>query len=156
MYIVVRTWANAGALIDAIEQRQQEVSDVIGTVPGFVAYYATRSGDTLTTVTVTEDKEGSGESTRRAGEWVQKNLRRGIASRPAESPREKPSSNCEELAKFIRSRDPAKQDSDRSAPIEIVRRPDSQQTPSMHIAGDRTRYCQARVRITEGPCGGAQ
>lgn len=74
MYLVVRTWGNAGALADAIEQRQQEVVDIIGGVPGFVAYYATRSGETLTTVTVTEDKEGSKESTKRAGEWVKKNL----------------------------------------------------------------------------------
>lgn len=74
MYIVVRTWANGGAIADAISQRQQEVEDVIGGVPGFVAYYAARSGDTLTTVTVTEDQEGSRESTRRAGEWIRKNL----------------------------------------------------------------------------------
>lgn len=74
MYIVVRTWANAGALADEIKKRQQEVTDLISGVPGFVAYYASRSGETLTTVTVTEDREGSRESTRLAGEWVKKNL----------------------------------------------------------------------------------
>ena len=74
MYLVVRSWGNASALADAIEQRQQEVADIIGGVPGLVAYYVTRSGDTLTTVTITEDQEGSRESTRRAGEWVNKNL----------------------------------------------------------------------------------
>lgn len=74
MYVVVRTWENAGALADALLQRQQEVKDLMGTVPGLVAYYATRSGDTLTTVTVTEDQEGSRESTRRAGQWVKENL----------------------------------------------------------------------------------
>jgi hypothetical protein len=74
MYLVIRTWGNASALADAIEERQQEVVDIIGGVPGFVAYYATRSGDTLTTITVTDDQEGSRESTRRAGEWVKKNL----------------------------------------------------------------------------------
>lgn len=74
MYIVVRTWANAGALVDAMQQKQQEVTDLIRGVPGFVAYYATRAGDTLTTVTVCESQEGTRESTRLAGEWVKKNV----------------------------------------------------------------------------------
>lgn len=74
MYVVIRTWANGGAVADAIVSRQQEVADLISSVPGFVAYYATRSGDTLTTITVTEDQDGSRESTRRAGEWVKQNL----------------------------------------------------------------------------------
>ena len=74
MYIVVRTWANAGALADAMQQRQQEVRDLITGVPGFVACYATRSGDTVTTVTVCESQAGTQESTRRAGEWVKQNV----------------------------------------------------------------------------------
>jgi len=74
MYNVVRTYTNAGALADAMQQKQQDVTDVISGVPGFVAYYATRSGDTLTTVTVCENQAGAQESTRRAGEWVKKNM----------------------------------------------------------------------------------
>jgi hypothetical protein len=74
MYIVVRTWANAAALADAMQQKQQEVTDIISGVPGFVAYYATRAGDTLTSVTVCDSHAGTQESTRRAGEWVKQNL----------------------------------------------------------------------------------
>jgi hypothetical protein len=74
MYVVVRTWELAGAVSDAIQQRQQEVTEIISGVPGFVAYYATRSGETLTTVTVCEDQSGTQESTRLAGEWVRKNV----------------------------------------------------------------------------------
>ena len=74
MYMVVRTWSNAGALADAMQQRQQEVTDLIKGIPGFVAYYATRAGDTLTTVSVYENQEGTKESTRLAGEWVKKNV----------------------------------------------------------------------------------
>ncbi len=74
MYIVVRTWTNGGALADEMQNRQQEVTDLIKGVPGFVAYYATRSGNTLTSVTVCESQEGTSESTRLAGEWVKKNL----------------------------------------------------------------------------------
>ena len=77
MYIVVRTWTNAGALADAMQQREQEVTDIIGGVPGFVAYYATRAGDTLTTVTVCLDQAGTQESTRRVGRVGQSERDRG-------------------------------------------------------------------------------
>jgi len=74
MYIVVRTWTNAGTLADAMLERQQDVTDIISGVPGFVAYYATRAGDTLTSVTVCDSQAGTQESTRLAGEWVKKNV----------------------------------------------------------------------------------
>ncbi|MGD9710956.1 MAG: hypothetical protein AB7V46_02695 [Thermomicrobiales bacterium] len=74
MYMVVRTWANAGALADAMLQQQEDVAKIIGSVPGFVSYYATRSGDTLSTVTICESQAGVQESTKRAGEWVKSNL----------------------------------------------------------------------------------
>ena len=74
MYIVVRTWANAGALADAIQEKEQEVTDLLSGVPGFAAYYASRSGDTLTTVTVCETQAGTQESTRLAADWVRRNL----------------------------------------------------------------------------------
>jgi hypothetical protein len=74
MYNVIRTYKNAGALASAMQQQQQEVTDLIKGVPGFVAYYATRAGDTLTTVTVCESQAGAQESTRLAGDWVKKNV----------------------------------------------------------------------------------
>ena len=82
MYIVVRTWANAGVLADAMLQRQQDVTDIISGVPGFVAYYATRVGDTLTTVTVCDSQAGTQESTRRAGEWVKQNVTGALIGAP--------------------------------------------------------------------------
>ena len=74
MYLVIRTWANAGALADAMQQRPQEVTALLREVPGFVAYYATRAGDTVTSVTVCDSHAGTQESTRRAGEWVKTNV----------------------------------------------------------------------------------
>jgi hypothetical protein len=74
MYVVVRKYANAAALADAMQQRQQEVSDLLRGVPGFVAYYALRDGATVATVTVCQDRAGTQESSRVAREWVQKNL----------------------------------------------------------------------------------
>src|SRR4051794_20578060 len=69
VYIVIRKWANAAVLADAMTEQQQEVTDLIRGVPGFVAYYATRDGDAVTTITVCNSAEGAQESTRRAREW---------------------------------------------------------------------------------------
>jgi hypothetical protein len=74
MYIVVRTWANAAAVADMMLQKKQEVTDLISGVPGFIAYYATRAGDTLTSVTICDSQAGTQESTRLAGDWVKKNV----------------------------------------------------------------------------------
>ena len=75
MYVVVRRYTGASALVDAMTQRQQEVRDLISTVPGFRAYYAARTGgDGVATVTVCDSKEGTDESSRRAGEWVRANV----------------------------------------------------------------------------------
>ncbi len=82
MYIVVRSWSNAAALADAMVARQQEVTDLIKGVPGFVAYYATRSGDSVTSVTVCQSQEGTSESSRLAREWVGKNLGGASISAP--------------------------------------------------------------------------
>ena len=57
MYIVVRTWTDAGSLADEMLKRQDEVTGLIKGVPGFVAYFATRTGDTLTSVTVCDSQE---------------------------------------------------------------------------------------------------
>ena len=74
MHVVVRKGTNGAALADALQQREQEVRGLIQGVPGFVAYYATRAGDTLTTISVYQTRESTRESTRLAREWVQQNL----------------------------------------------------------------------------------
>jgi len=80
MYTVIRRYTGASALGDAMVQREQEIREIISTVPGFRAYYAARTGggDAVVTVTVCDDKAGTDESTRRAGEWVRANVS-GIA-----------------------------------------------------------------------------
>jgi hypothetical protein len=76
MYVVVRSYSGQGAsdMFDAIEQRQQEVRDLIGGVPGFVSYAAFRSGDGGMTVTACQDKAGTDESSQRAAAWVKENV----------------------------------------------------------------------------------
>lgn len=77
MHVVVRSYSaqSAGALFDALEQRESEVRELISGVPGFASYVAFRAGDGGgMTVTVCEDKAGTDESSRRAAEWVKDNL----------------------------------------------------------------------------------
>lgn len=82
MYIVVRTWDDAGAIADAMLERTQEVKDLLKAVPGFHAYYATRDGGSLTSVTICDSREGTQESTKRATEWVKKNVSSAMSSAP--------------------------------------------------------------------------
>ena len=74
MYATVRRYQNAGALADAMTSRSGEVRELLTSIPGFVKYYASRDGDTLTTVTVCNDKAGCDESTNRARAWVKENV----------------------------------------------------------------------------------
>ena len=83
MYMFVRTCTGASALADKMVERQKEVSDLLSSVAGFKAYYATRSGNTLTTVTVCESKAGTDKSTRNAGEWAKANIAGSGVGAPA-------------------------------------------------------------------------
>jgi hypothetical protein len=76
MYAVIRNYSGQGAseLFDLLAQREDEVRDLIGGVPGFVTYAAFRHEGGGSTVTVCHDKEGTDESSRRAADWVQQNV----------------------------------------------------------------------------------
>lgn len=75
MYVVVRTYSGQGAseLFDLIDQRSDEVTELISGVPGFISYAAFREGDGGTTVTSCQDKAGVDESSKRAADWVGEN-----------------------------------------------------------------------------------
>ena len=55
-------------------QREDDVKDLIGGVPGFVSYAGFRSGDGIMTVTACQDKAGTDESSNRAAAWVKENV----------------------------------------------------------------------------------
>jgi hypothetical protein len=76
MFVVVRAYSGQGAseLFDVLGEREDDVKNLIGGVPGFVSYTAFRSGDGGITVTVCQDKTGTDESSRRAAEWVKENV----------------------------------------------------------------------------------
>jgi heme-degrading monooxygenase HmoA len=80
MYATIRRYKNAQALADAMSSKKDEVKQLISGVPGFVSYYATRDGDTVTSVSVYNDKAGCDESTRRAREWVGQNVKGAVGA----------------------------------------------------------------------------
>lgn len=76
MHVVVRTYSGEGAsdVFDAMEQREEDVKELISGVPGFVSYAAFRSGDGIMTVTACQDKAGTDESSNRAAAWIKENV----------------------------------------------------------------------------------
>ncbi len=80
MHAVVRSYSGPGAaeVFDVIEQRNKDVTDLIGGVPGFVSYTAVRSGDGGVTVTVCQDEAGTDESSRRAAAFVKENVNTAV------------------------------------------------------------------------------
>jgi hypothetical protein len=75
MYATVRSYSAAGALVDALVARQDEVRSLIGGIDGFRAYYLIRTADgQAVTVSVFDDEAGAAESTRVATGWVAENL----------------------------------------------------------------------------------
>ena len=82
MYATIRRYSNAKALSDAMSAKKDDVKKIISEVPGFVSYYATREGDTVTTVSIYNDKAGCDESTNRARKWVAENVKSAAVGAP--------------------------------------------------------------------------
>jgi hypothetical protein len=76
MYVVVRSYSGQGAseLFDALVTSEEDVKDLITTVPGFISYEAFRTDSGGHTVTVCQGKDGTDESSRRAADWVKENI----------------------------------------------------------------------------------
>ena len=75
MYVAVRQYTGAEALINGVVGKEDAVRQTISGAPGFVAWYAIKgSGGSLTTVTLCSEKRGVEESTRRARAWIRENL----------------------------------------------------------------------------------
>jgi hypothetical protein len=81
MYVIVRSYSGQGAseLFDLLGERQEDVKELIGGVPGFVRYAAFRSGDGGATVTICQDKAGTDESSKRAAAWVAENVSTSVS-----------------------------------------------------------------------------
>jgi len=73
-FVVVRNFKDSAKLIDALEQRRDDVENLIRGVPGFIAYNLVRSESGGFSVSVYQDRAGAEESIRAAREYLQQNL----------------------------------------------------------------------------------
>ena len=76
MHIVTRRYSGPGAkeMIDLVLERQQEVTSLMRSVPGFVSYVIAKAGDDAWfTGTICQDKAGCDQSVKIAAEWISKN-----------------------------------------------------------------------------------
>ena len=65
MHVVVRQYEGASSIADAMAERPDEVKELLTGVEGFVAYYAVRDEEALTTVSICRDSAGREETTHR-------------------------------------------------------------------------------------------
>jgi hypothetical protein len=73
MHLTIRSYSG-GDLADVLGGREDEVRRVIASIDGFHSYYAVRTGDGTTTISVFEDEAGAEASTKAAAGWVAENL----------------------------------------------------------------------------------
>jgi hypothetical protein len=85
MYTVIRSYSGSGAsaLIDVLEEKSEEVENIIRGVSGFVSYTLIRTSDGGVSVTVCKDKAGTDESLKVAKDWIQQNGANLNASPPS-------------------------------------------------------------------------
>ena len=87
MHAVIRTYSGNGAdeLFDLLEKRKSDVQDLMRSVDGLVAYDLVRTPAGGISVTVCQDKAGTDESVRIAGEWIATNASEIRANAPTVS-----------------------------------------------------------------------
>ena len=74
MYTVIRNYTGAPGFADELKKRSKEVESEISTVPGFIAYYLIKTPEGAASVTVCDNRSGCDESTKRASNWIRKNM----------------------------------------------------------------------------------
>lgn len=75
MYAVIRTYTGSGAssLFDRLEERKSDITAVMQSIRGFIAYDLVRTHGGGVSITVCQDKPGTDESARRARAWIATN-----------------------------------------------------------------------------------
>ncbi|HJW72495.1 MAG TPA: hypothetical protein VJ486_06520 [Geothrix sp.] len=74
MHTVIRTYRNHPALADELAKHSPAIEAELGSVSGFVSYELIKTPQGAVAITVCEDARGCDESTRRAGDWLSRNL----------------------------------------------------------------------------------
>ena len=74
MHTVIRNYTGTHGLADELKKHHTEIESIINTVPGFIAYYLIKTPESAASVTVCESRTGCDESSKRAADWIRKNL----------------------------------------------------------------------------------
>ena len=83
MYATIRRYKGNLGIADEFTRRSEEVTSAIGKAPGFIAYYAVKTAEGITSVTVCEARTGAEESNRIAADWI-KQYMPSFTSQPPE------------------------------------------------------------------------
>ncbi len=73
MHTVIRHYPTTPTLADELKRRSKDVESVIGSVPGFIAYYLVKTKTGAVSVTVCETQAGCDETSKRAANWLRQN-----------------------------------------------------------------------------------
>ena len=73
MHVVIRRYVTTPAYVDQVRPQLAHLEETMRALPGFVAYYFVETDEGVTTITITEDETGTGESMARAANWIAAN-----------------------------------------------------------------------------------
>jgi hypothetical protein len=73
MHTVIRGYAGSKEIADELLECSQDIEAVIGSVPGFIAYYLIKTDDGAMSITICQDRHSCDESTKRATVWLGRN-----------------------------------------------------------------------------------
>jgi len=74
MHTVIRNYKGQPKLADELKKRSKDVETLISAVPGFIAYYLVKTTGGMLSVTVCDDKRGCDESSKRAADYLRKEM----------------------------------------------------------------------------------
>ena len=75
MYVTTRHYSGLDrAALDEITRRREEIEAFVGSLSGLQSWYAFASGDSMTTVTVSNDQRGAEETVAQVAAWIRGNM----------------------------------------------------------------------------------
>ena len=74
MHTVIRMYPGNPEMADALRKQKQGVEQLISAVPGFVSYLLVKAPEGTLSITQCESRESCEETSRRAAEWLRRQV----------------------------------------------------------------------------------